>query len=215
MTDLRELLDSAAGDPTAPTPDEVSSDVRRGQQALHRRRGLGTLAGGLALVAAVAVGVVVVPNLGGSDPGVQVVAPAGDGSANLNAGVDLVPWDAGPTPKPISPAVVPDGWTIFGNETALVISAPGATTSPNDFEGKLVAMLSPDTTAAPVTRDVTVNGIQGTLSVEGKTTILLYPLADQRLVTIQAPSSLHWDDATLVRFAEGLTISADAPAGRG
>jgi len=32
---------------------------------------------------------------------------------------------------------------------------------------------------------------------------------------VQAPQSLHWDTATLVQFAEGLTVSADAPASRG
>jgi hypothetical protein len=215
MTDLRELLDPIAGEPAAPAPDVVSSDVRRGRQALRRRRGLGTVAGGLALAAAVAVGVAVVPNLGGDDPGVQVVSPAGGGSADANPGVDLVAWNAGATPKPISPSVVPEGWTISGSETALVISAPGVSTSPDDFGGKLVAMLSPDATPAPATRPVTVNGIEGTLSVEGDTTILLYRLADDRLVAVQAPSSLHWDDETLVQFAEGLTISAGAPAGRG
>src|SRR4051812_40706119 len=147
MTDLRELLDTAAGDPAAPTPDEVASDVRRGRQALHRRRGLAAIAGGTALVAAVAVGVPVVANLGVKDSGVRVVAVGDDGSGNANPGVDLVPWHAGETPKPISPSVVPEGWTISGNETALVISAPGVSTSPDDFQGKLVAMLAGDSTA--------------------------------------------------------------------
>jgi hypothetical protein len=214
MTDLRELLDPIAGEPAAPTPDVVTSDVRRGQQALRRRRSLGTVAGGLGLAAAVATAVAVVPNLGGNSPGVEVVAPAA-GSSDANPGVDLMARDAGATPKPISPSVVPQGWTVSGSESALVISRPGVTTSPDDFRGKLVAMVAPDSTPAPASRTVRVDGVEGTVSDDGETAILLYRLADGRLVDVQAPASLHWDDATLVRFAEGLTVAANAPSSRG
>jgi hypothetical protein len=214
MTDLRELLDIAAGETTAPTPDVVSSDVRRGQLALRRRRGVGTFAGGLGLAAAVAVGIAVVPNLGGNDNGVEVVAPAAGGS-DANPGVDLVAFDAGATPKPISPSVVPDGWTISGSEFALVLSAPGVTTSPDDFGGKLVAMLSPDSAPAPDATSIDVGASHGTISREGGTTILLYPLPDGRQVHVQAPASLHWDNPTLVQFAEGIAVSKDAAASRG
>jgi hypothetical protein len=212
MTDLRVLLDTAAGEPAAPTPDVVSSDLRRGRQALLRRRGV---RGGSVLLlagAAVAVGLAAVPNLGGDGTTRQtVIAPATSG----NPGVDLVPWDAGATPKPISPALVPDGWTVSGNEFALVLSRPGASTSPDDFEGKLVAMLAGDTTAASDAKPVTVGSSQGTISTETDTTILLWRLADGRVMDVQSPRALHWDTATLVKFAEGLTVGADATAGRG
>ena len=109
MTDLRELLDTAAGEPATPTPDVVSSDLRRGRVALRRRRGL---LGGSALVlagAAVAVGLAVVPHLGGDGTTRQtVIAPAG---SSANPGVDLVPWDAGATPWGVNwtkIAVTPD-----------------------------------------------------------------------------------------------------------
>ena len=216
MTDLRELLDPIAGNPAPPTPDVVSSDVRRGRAALRRRRGL-SAAAGLGLAAAVAVGVVVVPGLGGQpDPAGVVAGPASQGSPEANPGVDLVPWaqDAAAA-KPIAPALVPDGWTVAGSEYALVISAPGVTTSVDDFRGKLVAGLSRDSTPSDTSEQVTVDGEVGTVSQEGDTTILLYPLADARQMSIQAPTALHWDTATLVRFAEALTVGADAPSSVG
>ena len=213
MTDLRELLDTAAGESAAPTPDVVSSDVRRGRIALRRRRGVRGASVLVLAGAAVAVGLAVLPNLGGDGATRQtVIAPAG---TSANPGVDLVPWDAGATAKPISAALVPDGWTVSGNEFALVLSRPGVTTSPDDFGGKLVAMLAGDTTATSDAKPVTVGSAQGTISREGDTTILLWPLSDGRVMDVQAPSALHWDTATLVQFATSLTVTADAVASRG
>ena len=45
MTDLTDLLDSAAGRPAAPTPDVVAADLRRGRRALARRAGRAAGAG--------------------------------------------------------------------------------------------------------------------------------------------------------------------------
>ena len=169
------------------------------------------------------------PGLGGQpDPKGVVAGPASQGGAN--PGVDLVPWGQDTVPaKPIAPGLVPDGWTVSGGEYALVISAPGVTTSPDDldgptalgyvrarnFQGALVAGLSRDSTPAGTAEAVTVGGEAGTISQEGDTTILLYPLADGRQMSIQAPEALHWDTATLVTFAEALAVSADAPSSVG
>jgi hypothetical protein len=213
MTDLREMLDTAAGEPAAPTPDVVTGDVRRGRTALLRRRGVRGAGVLLVASAAVALGIAVVPNLGGDGTTQQTVIVPGGSSAN--PGVDLVPWDAGPTPKPISPALVPDGWAISGNEYALVIGPPGDTSSPDAFDGKLVAMLAGDTTATDDAKAVTVGAAEGTISREGDTTTLLWKLADGRLMDVQSPASLHWDTATLVQFAQGLTVSDAATAGVG
>ena len=69
MTDLRELLDTAAGEPAAPTPDVVSSDLRRGRIALRRRRGVRGASALVAASAAVALGLAVVPASGTARPG--------------------------------------------------------------------------------------------------------------------------------------------------
>ena len=75
MTDLNDLLDSAAGQPVAPSPDVVDADLRRGRRAmLHRRwaRGSAVAFAGAAAVAALAV----VPGYVGGEDDVQVVTPA-------------------------------------------------------------------------------------------------------------------------------------------
>jgi hypothetical protein len=216
MTDLRDVLDSAADDAASPTPDVVADDVRRGRRALVRQRYARAGAGLLLTGAAVAAGVVVIPQLV-TEPAqthVAVAIPAASASAQP-AAVALVPFDQGAHPKPISPGLVPDGWSVTGTEYALVIAPAGSTISPDDFEGKLVVMLAPDQTAAPGATSIDVAGAPGTVSVEQGTRILVFTPDGGRQVVVQAPAALGWDDATLARFAAAVTVSADAQAGRG
>ena len=214
MTDLRDVLDSAAGDVASPTPDVVAGDVRRGRRALVRQRYARTGAGLLLTGAAVAVGVLVIPELVTQPAQTQVAVPGAGGSAQP-AAVALVPFDQGAQPKPISAGLVPDGWSVTGSEYALVIAAAGNTTSPDDFQGKLVVMVSPDQTAASGATSIDVAGTPGTVSVESGTQILIYTPDGGRQVVVQAPAALGWDDATLARFAAAVTVTADAQAGRG
>ena len=217
MTDLRDVLDSAAGDAASPTPDVVADDVRRGRRALVRQRYTRACAGLLLTGAAVVSGIVLVPQLVDEPAQTQVAVPGtgGAGASAQPAAVALVPFDQGPTPKPISPGLVPDGWSVSGNEYALVIAPAGNTSSPDDFEGKLVVMLSPDQTVAPGATSIDVAGAPGTVSVEHGTQILIYTPDGHRQVVVQAPAALGWDDATLARFAAAVTVSADAQGTRG
>ena len=217
MTDLRDVLDSAAGNTAGPTPDVVADDVRRGRRALLRQRYARTGAGLLLTGAAVAAGLVVIPQLGTEPAQTQVAIPgAGGAGASAQPGpVALVPFDQGPTPKPISPGLVPEGWSVSGSEYALVIAPAGSTTSPDDFRGKLVVMVSPDQTVAAGATSIDVGGTSGTVSVESGTQILIFTPDGHRQVVVQAPAALGWDDATLARFAAAVTVSADAQAGRG
>jgi hypothetical protein len=216
MTDLRDVLDSVAGDTTSPAPDVVAADVRRGLRALVRQRYTRAGAGLLLTGAAVATGLFVVPQLGSepAQPNVAVAVPGAGGSAQP-AAVALVPFAAGAHPKPISPGLVPDGWSVTGSEFALVIAPAGSTTSPDDFQGKLVVMVSPDQTVAPGATSIDVAGTPGTVSVESGTQILIYTPDGGRQVVVQAPAALGWDDATLARFAAAVTVSADAQGARG
>ena len=219
MTDLRDVLDSAAGDAASPSPDVVADDVRRGRRALLRQRYARTGAGLLLTGAAVAAGIVVIPQLG-TEPAQTKVAVAAPGAGGADASappaaVALVPFDQGARPKPISPGLVPAGWSVTGNEYALVIAPAGNTTSPDDFQGKLVVMLSPDQTAAPGATRIDVAGDPGTVSVEHGTQILVYTPDGNRQVVVQAPAALGWDGATLARFAAAVTVSGDAQTGRG
>jgi hypothetical protein len=216
MTDLHDVLDSVAGQQPSPTPDVVAADLRRGRRALlHRRwaRGSAVALAGAAAVAALAFA----PGYVGGNDEVQVVTPAtGSQPADPpNPGVDLVAFDAGANPKPLSPGEIPAGWTVSGSEYALVIAPSGSTTSPDDFRGKLVVMVSPDQTAAPGATSIDVAGTPGTFSVEDGTQILIFTPDGGRQVVVQAPAELGWDDATVARFASAVTVSADAKAGRG
>jgi hypothetical protein len=217
MTDLRDVLDFAAGDTASPTPDVVADDVRRGRRALVRQRYTRAGAGLLLTGAAVVGGIVLVPQLVDEPAQTQVAVPGagGTGASAQPAAVALVPFDQGPTPKPISPGLVPDGRSVSGNEYALVIAPAGNTSSPDDFQGKLVVMVSPDQTVAPGATTVDVAGAPGSVSVEHGTQILIYTPDGHRQVVVQAPAALGWDDATLARFAAAVTVSADAKAGRG
>lgn len=212
MTDLRDVLDSVAGDAASPTPDLVADDVRRGRRALVRQRYARGGAGLLLTGAAVVGGIVLVPQLVDEPAQTQVAVPGAGGSEQPEA-VALVPYDQGA--QPISPGLIPDGWLVMGTEYALVIAPSGSTTSPDDFRGKLVVMVSPDQTAAPGATSIDVAGAPGTVSVEQGTRILIFTPDGGRQVVVQAPAALGWDDATLARFAAGLTVSADAKAGRG
>jgi hypothetical protein len=216
MTDLRDVLDSAAGDAASPTPDVVAGDLRRGRRALVRQRYTRAGAGLLLTGAAVTAGVLVVPQLGDQPAQTQVAVPgAGGGASTQSSAVPLVPFDAGAHPKPISPSLVPDGWSVSGNAYALVIAPAGSTTSPDDFQGKLVVMVSPDQTVASGATSIDVAGAPGTVSVEGGTQVLVFTPDGDRQVVVQAPAALGWDDATLARFAAAVTVSADAQGARG
>jgi hypothetical protein len=216
MTDVRDVLDSAAPPAPTPTPDVVSRDLHRGRQALLRRRMLQSSAGLLLTGAAVMAGVLVVPSL--VEPAQQTVAipAAGGGTEHQTAGVALVPAPPSDKGAAFTAALVPEGWQVDGNDYALTIAPPSVTTSPDDFRGKLVVTLSPDQTPATSARPVKVGGAAaGTVSVEGDTTILVFTPDGGQQVVVQAPAALHWDDATLLRFTESVAIGPNAQAGRG
>lgn len=219
MTDLVDLLDSAAGHAATPTPDLVADDVRRGRRALLHRRWARGSAVALAGVAAVAAAVVAPGLVDGASPQrVQVAVPATGGDvspAPAGASVPLVPDPAPDKASLFAAALVPQGWQRASTDYALLFAPAGVTTSADDFAGKLLVMLAPDQTSAPGARPVTVGGASGTLSHEGGTAILVFTLADGRRVVVQAPEALGWDAATLLRFAEGLAISPRAKAAVG
>jgi hypothetical protein len=74
MTDLKELLDDAAGPEPVVTDADLAADLSRGQRALKRRRSIGILTGSVATAAAVAAGWALGPAATSPDRG--AVAPA-------------------------------------------------------------------------------------------------------------------------------------------
>ena len=219
MTGLTDLLDSAAGHPAAPTPDVVDADLRRGRRALlHRRwaRGSAVALAGAAAVAALAVA----PGYVGGDRDVQVVTPAtGQQPADPpNPGVDLVAFDAGTHPKPLSPGEIPTGWTVSGNEFALVVAPPGLDTSPDDFRGKLVVYLDSGVPneSLPKGDTVAVGDRTGYAIPDDASVLQVWvPQDDGTSLRAQAPLDLGWDAATLGRFLGGVTVGDGAKASVG
>ncbi len=218
MTDLTEVLDSVAGQPASPTPDVVAADLRRGRRALLQRRWARGSAVALAGAAAV-VAMAVAPGYVGGDGEVQVATPAsGQPVDPPNPGVDLVRYDAGAHPKPLSPGEIPTGWTVSGNAYALVVSPPGLGTSPDDFVGKLVVYLDSGIPNEPLPKavEVAVGDRTGyAIRADDAALQVWVPQDDGTALRAQAPSDLGWDEATLGRFLDGVTVGTGAKASAG
>jgi hypothetical protein len=152
MNDLATLLDHAAGPATASV--DAHPDLSRGHRALsrtHRRRS----AAGLAGIAAVgALGVAL--TRGGDHGAAPSVAtePSADPTATPTPTPTAVPT-AAPTVDPSAPVTgsaaphffdigtPPAGWVVQGSfSSAVTFARPGDTTVPDDFEGKIVLMLT-------------------------------------------------------------------------
>ena len=141
MTDLTDLLDSAAGQPAAPTPDVVDADLRRGRRALlHRRWAVARRSPWR------------VPRRSPhsrSCPGTSAAGRTPRSSRRRPVSsrtTRRTPASTGrlrrrSDPQALSPGEIPQGWAVAGDEYALVVSPPGLDTSPADFVGKLVVYL--------------------------------------------------------------------------
>jgi hypothetical protein len=231
MTDLKDLLDSAAGRPVAPTSQTVDGDLRRGRRAQLGRR----LVQGSAVVvtgAAVAVGAAV---LSGGGTGPQRVGPAADpvkttpatssaqpsgktsppSTPTPGAGT-LVPADAEGTDRAFSAALAPNAWQRQQSDTVLAFEPPGIDTTVNDFKDKLVVMLAGGVTPPSDARRFQFGGGEARSWTEGDASIYYLRLADGRTtVVLQVPAALDWDDMTVAGFAKGLAVGPSAQAGAG
>ena len=230
MTDLVDLLDSAAGRSVAPTSQTVDRDLRRGRRALLRRR----LAQGSAVVVtgtAVAVGAAL---LSGGGAGPQQVGPAADpvkttpstSSAQPSGKTSptstptpgpgtLVPADAEGKGGAFSAALVPNAWQRQQSDYVLAFEPPGMDTTVNDFQGKLVVMLAGSVTPPSDARQFQFGGGNARSWTEGDTSIYYLVLADGHDVVLQVPVALGWDDMTVAGFAKGIAVGPSALAGVG
>ncbi len=227
MIDIERLLDQTARSAEAtPSPEVVEADVRRARSALlhrRRRRAVWTSVASTAAVVAV-IGATVV--IGGADrtgdtPTARPNATQSQGQAPGGDGVDLVTYH-GEQPPGFIVDLVPEGWYIQQPDHgaySLSIARDGDTSSPDAFVGKLVVtLLSSDASVPKNGEPVDINGREGVISPsDGGATTLIFPYADGRYVEIQAWSlaDLGWSNDQLVRFAEGITVTASAKAGVG
>ena len=215
MTDVLDRLARLAATPGAPA--DATADLARGHAALaRRRRRTGAVAGvGLTLTLGAGLGGVIA--FQHDDQGSVAVAP--HGGRSTDAGIALVDY-GGAQPQGFEVAKVPDGFTAQGSGAFSFTVAPvGDTSSPDDFEGKLVVML--ESRSAPPDkaegREVSVGGDPGWIRTnpDGLATTLEYFDADGHDVVVQMWRTVGLSDAQLVEFADGITVTDEAQAGVG
>ena len=218
MTDLRRLLHDAAG-PAAPVaPTVVEADLGRGHRALrrHRRKTLGVRGG---LVAGIALGAVAVASgtglLTGTSPSASPTRPAVTAPTATTPTVTLAPTAlvayTGAQPEGYTLAKIPVGYTVASNQSAYMTleRADASGSDPALFDDKVAVEQSVD--ADPTGGDpVTVSGKPATI-VQGRGVSSLYLEQDNgSYLMVQAAKGLNWDDAQLIEFASGVTVTENA-----
>jgi hypothetical protein len=198
MTGLTTLLEDAA---THPETVDVTSDVRRGHRALHRRRvRVATgLTGGLAVLGV--AGTATVHHLTRTST-VQVAAePSGP--------VHTSYFD---TPAP------PEGWNLAAaGESFLTLARDGAADPhPQVFDGKIALILySPG-------QDM---GFGSTVRYDGRTfydnerndgyPILAVQLDDGRWLQLQYPDGAGLEKSQMIAYLDGVVVQPAATGSRG
>lgn len=217
MNDVKDLLERALTDGHGPDPaqaGEPAGDLARGRGLLRRRRlmGLASLAGGAAVVTAVAVPLSVSGTGTGSGHGARLGA-----AHQATPGIALVAY-RGSQPAGYQVSEVPNGWVIQGGNAFALVLAPQGDTDTNigSFTGKLVVMLqSRDATGPGPGTSQPVAGQPGRFQVQGDTEILTYKDQKGAWVVIQAPTKLGWNAGRLAQFAAGVQVLHNAQQGRG
>jgi hypothetical protein len=214
MSDIKELLEQAVGSISpAPSEETVEADVRRGRAAVvraRRRRMIRSSVMGAA-AATVLVGALIAAGSYESDrpDGPRRVQPSG---------VQLVAYDGEQLDGFIVDRV-PEGWFLQGSSPyALTVAPEGDNTHPDNFIGKLVVMLfSRDMNQKlPTGEPVEVGENDGVIAdTGGDITTLFYIDGEGHYLQIQLPDELGWTNEQLVRFAEGVQVTADAKQTRG
>lgn len=218
MNDLHTALLSAAH-PARQEPvfhAVIDADVRRGRQALNRRR-LRQGGGRTVLAAAVAVGLFTVTQPFGPSHTPSTSARPSSALTTLPA-TQLVAW-TGTQPEGYTVEKVPAGWEIQGvNAYTLTIARVGdADQDINSFTGKLIVMLMSKDAQAPTTGTrVAVGTHEGFVQHSDPSTTQLFVRDEAgHWIAIQVPASLRWTDAQVGAFAASVHVTADAQAGVG
>jgi len=219
MTDLRTLLDEAAG-PAAPvSPTVVEADLSRGHRALrrHRARTLGACGG---LVASLALGAVAVASSTGllTDPSPSassarpaVVAPTTPAPLTVAQAPTALVAYIGAQPPGYTLATIPAGYRIAGSERFyLTLEREDARGSdPALYDDKIAVFQSVD--ADPQGGEaVTVRGQPATIIKHAGLSFLYLRQDNGSYLEVQVAAGLNWDNAQLIEFASGITVTQDA-----
>ncbi|MCW2859515.1 MAG: hypothetical protein JWP48_1223 [Actinoallomurus sp.] len=237
MNEVRSLLSEAVPNDLRNDdgwPD-AESDIARGRTLLARRRRRFALTGGTGLVAAAAVGTLMLT--GPLSPAGQSAPAAGASSAGGSAlgttSVALVAYD-GTQPKGYTLRTIPQGWEVASADgSALVLHKIGTPKGGNYIDKILI---QGDLNPFPKSGDqaVEVNGAKGWFfnrkgagysvslifqtdqkrqvdTTPGKASATNPKFADTRLnVLVQLPHSLNWNARTMTKFASGVTVANGA-----
>ncbi|MCW2545349.1 MAG: hypothetical protein JWM40_2901 [Frankiales bacterium] len=221
MTDISALFHQAGAGEGAPSPEVIEADLLRGRQALaqhHRRRTIRrSLVMTTSLAAVGAVAVVLSQSTPTDAP--PVTAHPGVTRPVAPSGIQLVSY-TGKQLAGFTVDRVPAGWQLSNStQYALLITPVGSTDHrPDAFEGKLAVLTSSlDAHGLGDGRPVTVNGRPGRVMDQGPygLTLRYNDSAHGFGVDIQAPLALHWTDAQVIAFAEGVHVTGDAVHSRG
>lgn len=200
MNDVIDRLARLTPDPASAT-DDAAADLRRGHQALSRRRIKRAALGGAALTLAV----------GGAFGGIALTA-GNEGAPTVQAAdsVRLVDYDGAQVPG-FTVAKVPEGFVLQGSDPyVLAVARPEDKSSVSDFQDKIVVMLESSATAPADPANTSVSGQPASLvTTPDGATVLKYAHGDFTVV-IQMWSNIQLTDEQLVEFAEGVEVTADA-----
>jgi hypothetical protein len=199
----------------------IEADLARGRAALNRAHRRRTVRRSLATTTALAAaGVVAVALSQGSSPAAPPVvkAPPTVTRPAVPPQIQLVRY-TGPQLEGFTVDKVPAGWELSSStQYALLITPAGSTDDrPDVFEGKLAVLTSSsDAPGLGDGRPVRVNGREGRVMDQGEYGVTLRYTDPRGFgVDIQAPAELHWSDAQLVAFAQGVHVTREAVHSRG
>jgi hypothetical protein len=200
---IDQLADLGAPEGQPVSDDVVRRDMARGRAALRRRRFRRGLTGLSATAVLAVVAVATVTGQQGAD-------------TSQGGGLDLIAYDGAQLPG-FTVGKVPEGFVLQGaNEYSLEIARPDDTSSLDDFSGKLVVMLqSVDATETPAGKAVEVDGRPGTISKVDPAGAQLFYSDGEHQIVVQSATELGLSDAELVEFAQSVTVTTHAQAGRG
>lgn len=216
MNNITERLGAIAHQPTTYIADAVvSGDLRRGRAALKRNRIRGVAGGALAVAAVAIVAAVGIGSILSTAPSDEAKA-----SQHPSTPMRLVAYTGTQLPG-FTVAQVPDGFVLqSAKDDALIIGRVGgetdSTPTMTSYVDKIAVTLQ--SKAGSTSSDglpVTVNGHAGTISTpNGGGRWLEYNDGSHDIV-VQVWKSIHLTDTQLVRFAEGITVSANAQGNAG
>lgn len=230
MSDLRTLLDKAAGpiaDP--PTADVARADRARGDRALRRHRAA-RLGGGSGLVAVAAVSVFAITSLstGVSTPSAPPAAASRttESGPSTLTGTALVSY-TGAQPVGYTLDKVPAGWKVRHSTAGHLILAPTGSVEPSPPNAE-AAQAGPNLTGTVTVSTQSDGGVPtgirlDKVTVGGRPAVIGHtggPDDDARTLFAKQPSGVYlqiqvwdglgWDNDRIVEFAESVHITKDA-----